>query len=188
MDNTLLETPLTTAEQFAAMPGDGVLKELVNGVVVPMNMPSPRHGEICLQAGHLLKLFLGHNRLGRAVSNDSGIVTLRDPDSVRGADIAFYSFARLPAAIPLPMRGYANVAPELVIEVRSYTDRWGEIQRKVGEYLEAGVDAVVVLDEQTERAWMYRRNDEPLELGTDDSLPLPPPLDGWQITVRQFFA
>ena len=34
--------------------------------------------------------------LGRVVTNDSGIVTQRDPDTVRGADVAYYSYARLP--------------------------------------------------------------------------------------------
>lgn len=184
---TLNERRLMTAEEFAAMPSNGVLKELVRGVPVPMNMPSPRHGEICLQAGFLLKQFLGSNPIGRAVSNDSGILTRRGPDSVRGADIALYGYGRLPAEIPLPKRGYAGVVPDLVIEVRSYTDRWSSVHAKVAEYLEAGVTIVIVLDEQTQRAWMYRADDEPVEFGHEDELKCPPPLDGWAVRVRQFF-
>lgn len=184
---TLPESRLMTAEEFAALPSNGVLKELIQGVPVPMNMPSPRHGEICLQAGHLLKVFLGTNRIGRGVSNDSGILTRRDPDSVRGADVAFYSFARLPADTALPTRGYTGVAPDLVFEVRSYTDRWSEIHGKVAEYLEVGVGAVVVLDEQTQKAWLYRAEDEPIEFQHGDQLLLPAPLDAWTVRVNQFF-
>lgn len=178
---------LLTAEEFADRPDDGGRYELVKGVLIPMNMPSPRHGEICLQTGHLLKLFLAEHRIGRAVSNDSGVVTERGPDTVRGADISFYSYARVPANVPLPRRGYTAVAPELVFEVRSYTDRWSEIHVKVGEYLTGGVDTVVVLDEQTERAWVYRVEDNPVELGPDQELVLPAPLDGWRVSVRRFF-
>jgi Uma2 family endonuclease len=164
-----------------------VRKELVRGVEIPMNMPSPRHGEICLQAGHLLKLFLAANPIGRAVSNDSGIITQTDPDTVRGADVAFYSYARLPADTPLPARGYAGVVPDVVFEVRLYTDRWSTLHTKVAEYLAAGVTAVAVLDEQTQRAWVYSADDEPREFGHDDPLRLPPPLEGWQVNVNQFF-
>jgi Uma2 family endonuclease len=134
-----------------------------------------------------LKLFLGANPIGRAVSNDSGIITRRGPDSVRGGDIAFYSFQRIPATVPLARRGYTAVPPELVFEVRSATDRWSEIHAKVAEYLTAGVDTVVVLDEQTERGWVYRADETPVELGPDRDLVLPAPLDGWRIPVRRFF-
>lgn len=185
---TVTPPQLLTAEEFAGLPDDGQKYELVDGVLVPMNMPTPRHGEICLQAGFLLKLFLQDHPIGRAASNDSGIVTRRTPDTVRGGDISFYSFARVPANVPLPRRGYTAVAPELVFEVRSYTDRWSQIHVKVGEYLAAGVDTVVVLDEQTERAWVYRDEDNPVELGPDQELTLPAPLDGWRVPVRRFFA
>jgi Uma2 family endonuclease len=121
------------------------------------------------------------------VSNDCGIITRRAPHSVRGADIAFYSDTRLPANIPLPFRGYANVVPDLVFEVRSLTDRWTDVHTKVAEYLAADVDPVVILDEQTQRGWMYRADDEPVEFAQNELFKLPNPLEGWQVTVQQFF-
>jgi Uma2 family endonuclease len=175
-----------TAAEFASRPGDGVRRELVRGVEIPMNMPSPRHGEICAQVVFLLKLYLTNHPIGRVASNDSGIITQHDPDTVRGADVAFYCHARLPSTIPLPMRGYAGVVPDVVFEVRSYTDSWPMIHTKVAEYLAAGVSAVVVLDEQTQRGWVFLVDDEPREFG-HDPLRLPAPLDGWQVVTRQFF-
>jgi hypothetical protein len=41
-------------------------------------------------------LFVDEFKLGRILISDSGINTKRDPDTVRGADIAFYSYARMP--------------------------------------------------------------------------------------------
>lgn len=114
-------------------------------------------------------------------------MTQRDPDSVRRADVAFYSFARLPADKPLPTRGYTGIAPDLVFDIRSYTDRWSESHGKTAEYLEAGVGAVVVLDEQTQKAWLYRADDEPVEFGHDALLKFPSPLENWIVPVRQFF-
>src|SRR5207247_6258383 len=102
-----------------------------------LNVSTPRHGEICVKVVRILGRFLDDNDVGHLVSNDSGVVTERDPDTVRGGDVAFYSYERVPRG-PLP-RGYLQVVPELVFEVRSPTDRWGQILTKVGEYLEAGV-------------------------------------------------
>jgi Uma2 family endonuclease len=75
----------------------------------------------------------------------------------------------------------------VLFEVRSASDRWSQIHAKVAEYLTAGVDAVVVLDEQTERVWVYRDTENPVEVGPEQELVLPAPLDGWRVPVRRFF-
>src|SRR5436309_15547944 len=135
---------LLTAEEFRRLPDDGRKKELVRGRVVYMNVPAPRHGYICANVVGILRPFVIERRLGRVMSNDSGVVTEHDPDTVRGADVAYYSFDRLPPG-PLP-EGYLDAVPELVFEVRSPTDRPGNILAKVVEYFAAGVSAVCVLD------------------------------------------
>ena len=45
--------------------------------------------------------------LGHVLSNDSGVITERGPDTVRGADVCFYSYERVPKG-PLPP-GYLDV-------------------------------------------------------------------------------
>jgi Uma2 family endonuclease len=177
---------LLTAEEFLLLPDDGVPKELVRGRVIALNVPTPRHGQICVEVVYLLRRFLEDHRLGHVVSNDSGVVTERGPDTVRGADIAFYSYQRVPPG-PLP-RGYLNVVPELVFEVRSPTDRWGQILTKVGEYLEAGVSVVCVLDEQTTRAHFFTPQGPEQELAAEETLTFPDLLPGFEIRVERFFA
>src|SRR5688572_18497496 len=124
---------LLTAEEFWMLPDDGRPSELVRGRIVYMNMPGFRHGEICVNIVGLLREHIRPRRLGRAVCNDSGVQTEHEPDTVRGADVAYYSFARLPASSS--PASYPEVSPEIVFEVRSPSDRWSEIQTKVGEYL-----------------------------------------------------
>ena len=119
------------------------------------------------------------------MSNDSGVVTERDPDTVRGADISFYSFNRLPKG-PLA-QGYGNEVPELVVEVRSPGDRWRDIQKKVTEYLEAGVLAVVVLDPASNLAHVFSADDPPRTVNADDELVLPGNSDGFRVRVGRFF-
>jgi Uma2 family endonuclease len=90
-------TALLTAEEFFDLPdpGDGSKQELFRGEVVTMPGPGIRHGEVQLQVGFLLKSFLKSNPIGRAMT-ESGAVTERDPDTVRGPDVSFYSAERFP--------------------------------------------------------------------------------------------
>ena len=176
---------LLTAEEFGQLPDNGQRTELVRGRIVPLNMPYPRHGQICSNTVYLLRSYLENDDLGIVVCNDSGVITERDPDSVRGMDVAFYSYRRVPKG-PLPRR-YLDVSPEAIFEARSPGDRWSEILVKVGEYLKANVLVVVVLDQQTESAHVYRAEQAPEVLTADQELTLPDILGGFRAPVRRFF-
>ena len=128
---TVATETLLTAEEFRRLPDNGKRKELIRGRVVYMNVPAPRHGYICANIVGVIRPFVVANRLGRVMSNDSGVRTEDGPDTVRGADVAFWSFRRLPPG-PLP-EGYLQPVPELVFEVRSPTDRWGEVRGTLGQ-------------------------------------------------------
>ena len=90
---------LLTLEEFAGLPDDGVPRELVRGSIVEMNVPTPRHGYVCQQVARIIGNHVKSQHLGRVVSNNGGIVVGREPDTIRGADVSFYSFARLPRVI-----------------------------------------------------------------------------------------
>jgi Uma2 family endonuclease len=145
----------------------------------------PRHGEICLRVGHVLQSHLDEHPTGRVVSNDSGVITERDPDTVRGADIAYYSVERVPRG-PLP-DGLLDVSPDVVIEVLSPSDRWSEVQVKVAEYLDAGVRAVCIADDDTRSIHVFWA-DRPLHVfKSDDEFALPEILGDFHVKVRRFF-
>ncbi len=176
---------LLTAEQFAERPDPGYPEELVRGRIVPMPVPQPRHGQICGNAYFLIRSHMVVSDLGHVLSNDSGVRTERGPDTIRGADVAFYSYARVPKG-PLPP-GYLQVVPEIVIEVVSPSDRWPKVLAKVAEYLEAGVSAVIVLDDERTLAMIYRADGMTRTLEANDELILPELLPGFAVMVRQFF-
>lgn len=179
-------TDLITAEEFAARPDDGLLTELIRGRITRMNLPKPLHGLVCFKATLKIGGFVEAHKLGWVFTNDSGVITERDPDTVRGPDVAFCSFERLPKA-SRPVRDYLEVAPELVIEVRSPDDRWPALQAKVAEFLSAGVLVVCVLDAVAEFAVIYTPEDAPRQLSGDDVLEFPNVLPGFSAKVREFF-
>jgi Uma2 family endonuclease len=177
---------LMTAAEFAELPDDDRPRELVRGEVVYMNMPFPRHGQICARMSYLLQRHMEDHTLGHVVTNDSGVITERDPDTVRGADVAYYSYTRVPPG-PFPRRAYLPVVPEIVFEVRSPGDRWREIEAKVHEYLQAGVTWVCVVDDPTERAYVFHTDDVPQFLTRDQDLTFPDILPDFRVAVRRFF-
>ncbi len=176
---------LFTAEQFGRRPDPGYHEELVQGRVMAKSVPDRRHGYVCGRADRILGNFVDSHDLGRVLSNDSGVIVERDPDTVRGADIAYYSYARLPKG-PLPA-GYGPEPPELVVEVRSENDRWREILEKVSEYLNSGVLLVVVLDPEPRAAHVFRAADPPKKLGSEEELTLPGILENFRVRVGRFF-
>ena len=176
---------LMTAEEFGQRPDPGYPEELVQGRIIKVTPPDRRHGYVCYKAIRSLGDFVDKNALGRVLTNDSGVITERDPDSVRGADVAYYSYARL--ARERLKKGYGPEVPELVVEVQSPSDRWPKVMEKVMEYLKAGVLVVVVLDPESETAHVFGADEAPRVLGPLDELTLPGVLDGFAVRVGQFF-
>jgi Uma2 family endonuclease len=182
---TVAQKPIT-AEEFFLMPGDpNGHQELVRGEVITMCRPGFRHGLIQGRVYQKLNDFASAHHLGR-VTVDSGLITERGPDSVRGPDVAYWSFERLPADQE-PV-GYPDVAADLCVEILSPNDRPGETKRKIREYFARGVRMVWVIDPEDRAVRVHRSPDEaqmPYEsatLGGDDVLP------GFTCRVADLFA
>jgi Uma2 family endonuclease len=176
---------LLTAEEYSKLPDAGQPSELVRGKIVEINVPTPKHGRICCCVGLSLGEFVESRDIGHVMVNDSGVITTRNPDTVRGADVSYYSYARLPKG-PVP-EGYLQVAPELVVEVLSPTDRWSELHVKTAEYLKAGVLIVCALDPNTPSAHLYYPNRPPRILASEDDLEFPEVLGEFRVPVGRLY-
>ncbi|MGL6097455.1 MAG: Uma2 family endonuclease [Fimbriiglobus sp.] len=186
MSPTTQAPPLMTADEFLRLHGDETGIELIDGEIVRLPMPGARHGLICGTAFAVLREFVKPRKLGRLMTNDTFIRTVRKPDGCRGADVIFLSYETLPADQPIPVG--ALIPPvELVVEVRSPHDTFASLYRKAGEYLEAGVRVVVVLDPDTESAAVFRGDDWPQRFHNGDEFTLPDILPGFAVPVKAFF-
>jgi Uma2 family endonuclease len=176
---------LLTLQEYAKLPDLGYPNELVRGRIVRMNPPQSRHGQVCATATVLLANFARKHNLGHVLSNDSGVVTERDPDTLRGADVAFYRFDRVPKG-PLG-EGYLDVPPDIVFEVLSPFDKWPKVLAKVAEYLDAGVRVVCVLDPRKATAQLHRPDGDIEILDASQTLRLPEFGDSFAEPVSHFF-
>jgi Uma2 family endonuclease len=156
--STVAQQKLLTAEEFFLLPepGNGMQQELVRGEVITMPPPGGLHGVSCLKAGRRIGNFVEDHNRGVTVSNDTGFVTERNPDSVRGPDVAFWSKERLPE-VPV---GYIEIAPDLLVEVLSPSNTSKQIRAKLSEYFTKGVRLVWVIAPEDRTLTIYRNLDE----------------------------
>lgn len=156
-----------TAEELLRLNLPDKRTELVRGVLVVREPAGYQHGQV---AAELLVAIANHvtaNRLGRVFAAETGFTLARNPDTVRAPDVAFISTARLPDPAP---RGFAELAPDLAVEVLSPDDRPGEVLAKVGNWLTAGARLVWVVDPVRVLARVYRADGSESILGETDAL------------------
>ncbi len=182
--STATAPKLLTAEEYAKLDVDHPT-ELVRGVVYHMPPPRSRHGQVCSNVVWLIRSFCEAHQLGHVLSNDAGVITERDPDTVRGGDVMFYDYRRVPKGKFPP--GYIQVPPDLVFEVLSPDDRQSMVLRKVTEYLLAGVKVVCVADPDDESLRIYRDDKAEVALTADDEFSVPDVLSGFSCRVGKFF-
>jgi Uma2 family endonuclease len=156
--SALTHKKLLTAEEFflLADPEDGSQQELVRGEVITMPPAGGLHGVTCLKVGRRIGNYVDDHNLGTVTSNDAGFITQRDPDSVRGPDIAYWSRQKLPI-VPL---GYIDVAPDLLVKVLSPSNTSKQIRVKLEEYFARGVNTVWVLAPEDRTLTIYRTPEE----------------------------
>ena len=176
---------LLSMAEFEKLPEEDAYRiELVRGRMVRSPRPASLHGALTVRLAYRLHEFVESRGRG-VVLADVGVVTSRDPDTVRGPDIAFYAPERIPET------SYATSfwgPPDLAVEITSPSNRVSEMREKVAEYLESGVRCVWVVDLPTRSVSVHgsggavRTVTEGGVLEGDDVLP------GFRLSLAWFFA
>jgi Uma2 family endonuclease len=154
--------------------------------VIALSPANYWHSRISLNVALLLNDWGKRTGLGRAAVGETGIIVDRKPDTVRGADVVYYSYERLPKGTA--PEGFCDVAPNLVVEVIGKGQGWGRLVEKAAEYLRMGVDRVWIVDPKTQRVHIYRSDAEPSVLGQNDTLIDEALLPGLAFKVGEIFA
>ncbi len=81
--------------------------------------------------------------------------------------------------------GFGDVVPDLAVEVLAPDDRARDVRDKVGEYLQAGVRLVWVVDPRRERAVAYRSLTDVTNIGLDDLLDAGEVVPGFRVRLKE---
>ncbi len=144
---------LMTAEELLYANVPNKRTELVRGRLIVHELRGCRHGYVVANLAFRLSQHSDLSGAGAVVVGGVGFTLRRDPDTVRGPDVAFVRSDRLPQANP---NTYLEFAPDLVVEVLSPSDRPGEVLAKVGDWLDAGARLVWAIDPERRIARVYR--------------------------------
>lgn len=128
---------LLTAEEFAALPLEGLRSELIKGELHTMPPTTGGHGRITMRLSGSLFAYVSAHQLGETYAAETGFLIARNPDTVRAPDFAFIQRDRVPSRDSDSR--WVPVIPDLVVEVASTGDRPAEIRQKAAMWLEAGV-------------------------------------------------
>jgi len=116
--------------------------ELVDGTLVEKPMRFDE-SEIGVLISYLILSHARPRKLG-VVTGSDGMYRLF-PGLVRAPDVAYTSWKRMPGR-KRPTEPIPSLVPDLVIEILSKGNTRAEVKRKLGEYFEAGVQAVWIVD------------------------------------------
>lgn len=142
-----------TAEELLHLALPNARAELVRGKLVVREPAGYQHGHVAATALIVLGTYVRARLLGRVFAAETGFTLSRAPDTVRAPDVAFVSTARL---LPTETRGFAPLAPDLVLEVVSPDDRPGDVLEKVADWLRAGTSVVWIVDPARRTGQVYR--------------------------------
>lgn len=182
-------TRLFTAADLELMPTDlpsGPIDfELDNGrLVLIMVPPGNLHGAAQLRIGGRL-LFQGELKGHGQARTEVGVILWKNPDRVVTPDVLFVAKQSLP--IRTSPEGYLETIPELVVEIRSKNDSLKFVQRKVRDYLKAGVEIVWVADWTALTVTAHTSAGEPTVYGESDTLRLPTLIPDFSMPVADVF-
>jgi len=176
---------LMTAVELESVPDDGYQYELMDGELIRMPPSQPDRSSVGVMFSAYLVAHVVPPRLGMVFGADAGFWFAANPDTVLAPDCAFVRGDRLPARTD--RRGFWRVAPDLVVEVVSPSDRRTAVLAKVDRYLGYGVRLVVFVWPPTRTMTLHRAGHDVEELSQGDVFDAGDVVPGFRLPVTVLF-
>lgn len=155
--------------------------ELTNGrisIVGPSDIVS---SEVGILFSRLLANWVYPRRLGRVFDSAGGFIL---PDSnLTAPDVSFVRAARLRQS----PRYFGELVPDLVVEIKSQSDRIKPLVTKILNLIKLGAVMGILIDPDEETVTVYGHQGEPTILNNGDILTLPELFPGWELTVSELW-
>ncbi len=147
-------------------------------IVGPSDIVSSEISSILIR---LLGNWVYPRRLGRVFDSAGGFIM---PDTnVKAPDVSFVRAARLRQS----PRYFGELVPDLVVEIKSQSDRIKAIETKVLKFIELGAIVGILIDPDEETVAIYRSTGEPTILANGDILTVVELFPGWELPVSELW-
>lgn len=174
---------LTLQEFLNLPPGEGdVTYELVNGQAIPKMSPKKFHSKLTRALLNLIEELCEGK--GEVYPELAVALTRRGRDWAPTPDLLYISNERLPA--DWEEEGACSVPPDLVIEIISPGQTFGQMAAKAKDYLDAQILRVWVVDSKARSITVFYP-DAPPQTFMGDELLTDSLFEGLEFTVEQLF-
>jgi len=172
----------TEADVIAIHDRENRLCELVDETLVEKAMGFYESAYAALLVSYAINFLRDHD-LGKVLGAD-GMMRLF-PGLVRIPDVSFISWERYPkeGKAPIP-----DLAPDLAVEILSKSNTRKEMERKLDDYLRAGVRLVWYVDPEKRSARVYDAAGGVRDLTEADELDGGDVLPGFRLSLADWFA
>jgi len=113
---------------------------------------SEKNADVVIQLGNWAK----KDKSGKVYESSGGFVLPNG--AVRSPDACWINKERLEKLIEKERRGFINICPDFVIELRSASDSLPQLKTKMLEYVENGAKLGWLIDAGKKRIYVYRQN------------------------------
>jgi Uma2 family endonuclease len=174
-----------TLHEFLNLP-NSPRGELVDGVFYLVPPAGGAHGNVNSRLSTRLGAYVLEHDLGDVYDSSTAFVLRVGPPAlVRSPDVSFVARGTDDPSIP---PGSVALAPDLAVETLSPSERPGEVQRKVDEYLDHGAALVWLVDPQRRTAAVHARGRGALRLTEADALDGEGVVPGFSVPLAFLFA
>ena len=181
----MVATRQVTVEEFESLPLEGRW-ELIEGAPVEMTPSADESSSIGATIITVLGSFVRPRGLGRLYGADGGFVLFPDRATVRVPNAAFVRAERAPQG--QARRSFPRLAPDLVVEVLSPSDRASEVVAKLAMYQEAGVPLIWLVDPEQKTITVIASGGSTRVLQSGNTLDGGDVLPGFSVPVAEIFA
>ena len=168
--------------------------ELVEGSIVVMGPSDYESDEISTRLSTFLNMWVMPRKLGRVTGSSAGFIlpsieTLSvdagdgKSRNLRAPDVSFVRAERLKKT----KRDFVELVPDLMVEVKSKSDRIKPLVEKIQVFLQLGCTVGILIDPDKLTVTVYQLNQNPVVLKDNDKLTLPDLLPGWEVTVSELW-
>ncbi|MFB2920512.1 MULTISPECIES: Uma2 family endonuclease [Aerosakkonema] len=155
--------------------------ELRDGKIIVMGPSDIVSSEVGAIFCRLLGNWVYPRRLGRVFESSGGFIL---PNSdLTAPDVSFVSAERLRQS----PRYFGRIVPDLVVEIKSQSDRIRPLREKIQLFLNEGAKVGILIDPDRLTVTVYRLNNQPVVLNDGDILTLPDLFPDWELLISEIW-